>query len=415
MVAPRNWRPGSFTKNFSWGKLGSGLEQLHKAINTAFDGKPAAVERDTARRRLKSQGINDFIPSNFFLLNRSNSRDFIVADELVLTALSKPSGVYFDRLAVFALNFSMVGRWQGAQRYQRYPAEWAKHFIVSRIYSSGRWQSELINAGEIKEYIASNPDYKGVWATKVATNLNYIYELADIRNLRSGLAEQWWTSAIYLALDRIAYDRTWPKSGPGLNAALDALQEEHVFELTAVPQDQGIIAGREVAELYFGEGGVERALSLDSSRPNFPRPPLVDEGLEKAALPVERIYASSNRQVRDRRLVAKIRSLYGDRCCVCGMALAVGNGLTYSEIGHIKPAGQPFNGPDHASNVLPFCPNHHRQFDRGSIYFEVDGNSAKVVDRCQPSTVDGRIFTPASNHPFDMDNLRWHAAFFLQR
>jgi len=307
----------------------------------------------------------------------------------------------------------MVGVWRGARPYQRYPSEWAKHFIVSRVFDGGRWQPDRINAREIEQFIASNAGYHGVWAAKAATNLNYIYELAGIAELRSGLAEHWWSSAIYLALDRIAVDRAWSQPWPTFNAVLDALQEEHVFELTAVPLGEGLIAAKEVVELYLDEGGPHRTLSptIPSARSKAPPP---HEGLEKAALPVERVYASSIRQVRDRSLVARIRWLYEDRCCICGEALPVGNGLTYSEIGHIKPAGLPFNGPDHVSNLLSFCPNHHRQFDRGSIYFEVDGNSARVVDRCQPSSVDGRTFTPVPNHLFDMRNLKWHADFFLQ-
>ncbi len=414
MVAARNWRPGSFTKNFSWGKPGSGLGQLHRAIRIAFDGEPVDVERDVARERLRLADFNDFIPPNFFLLNKRNGRDLLVADELVLTALTRPADSDFDRLATFALNLSMVGIWEAARPYQRYPAEWAKHFVVSRVFENGYWHGERINAHEIADFISSNSSYRGVWASKAATNLNYIYELAGIAALHSGLAERWWSSAIYLALDRISVDRRWSRPWPRLNPVLQALQEEHVFELTAVPLGEGIIAAKELVELYFDEGGLLRATTATTPTGKKNTLPPPEDGLEKAALPVERIYASSSRQVRNRGLIAEVRWLYQDRCCVCGVALPVGNGLTYSEIGHIKPAGAPFNGPDRISNVLPFCPNHHRQFDRGSIYFQVENGAAKVVDRCKPSSVHDREFTPSPDHPFDMANLKWHADFFLQ-
>jgi hypothetical protein len=418
MARPRNWRPGSFTKNFSWGKSGSGLSHLHHAIHVAFDGKLEDVKRDVARSRLKSAGINDFIPPNFFLMNIRNGESVIVADELVATTLSMSPGEYFDRLAVFALNLSMAGIWAGAQPEQRYPAEWAKYFIVSRVFRSDHWDSTQLNAKEIESFIASNPDYRGVWARKTATNLNYIYELAGMRGLRSGLAEPWWSSAIFLALDRISLDRNWAVSRIDTNTAIEALRDEHVFELTAVPLAEGLMAARELVEIYFGLGCLTRLRSISTAPSTLPtttpsQPPV--DGLEKEALPVERVYAMSSRQVRDRKIVAQARGLYQDKCCVCAQALPVGRDLTYSEIGHVKPVGLPFKGPDHLSNVLPFCPNHHRQFDRGSIYFEVDGRSATVVDRCHPSTVHGRTFTPVADHAFDMTNLKWHADFFLQR
>lgn len=414
MAAPRNWRPGSFTKNFSWGKTGSGLGHLHEAILVAFKNTPVPVERDVARRRLTSKGINDFIPANFFVLNKVSGRNFLVPDELVLTALAYPHDRDFDRLAAFALNLSMVGIWQGAQPYQRYPAEWAKHFIVSRVFENGLWRAERINANEIRDFLKTNADYNGVWAEKTATNLNYIYELAGLNSLRSGLAEKWWTSAIFLALDRISVDRSWSKPWPSIDIALRAHQEEHVFELTAVPSDTGLIAAREVTEIYFDLGGPERIVPGSTRTSLYTNTFLRPNFLEKAALPVQRIYALSARQVRDRVLVAEIRSLYDDCCCICGIALPVGNGLTYCEVGHVKPVGSPFSGADHASNVIPFCPNHHRQFDRGSIYFEVDGNTATIVDRCLPSSVHGRTFRPVHKHPLDMNNLKWHASFFKQ-
>ncbi len=191
MASPRNWRPGSFTKNFSWGKPGAGLSHLHEAINVAFGGKALDVERNSARQRLRAAGMNDYIPANFFLLNRVNGASVVVADELVRTALSHSADTSFDRLAVFALHLSLAGTWQGARPEQRYPAEWAKHFIVSRVFASGQWNGSIMHATEIESFISSYPEYSGVWAKKASTNLSYIYELSNIKGLKSGLTERW--------------------------------------------------------------------------------------------------------------------------------------------------------------------------------------------------------------------------------
>lgn len=415
MVAPRNWRPGSFTKNFSWGKAGAGLSHLHHAIDVAFSGNPEDVRRDHARAQLRTAGVNDLIPPNFFLANRSNGESYLVADELVAFALNNPPGRDFDLLAAFALNLSLAGKWMGARPEQSYPAEWAKHFVVSQVFDAGRWRPEHLSADEIEAFIRSNPSYSGVWARKAATNLNHIYDLAEVASLRSGLTERWWSSAVFLALDRITIDRGWTKPWPTEALAQQALIQEHVFELTAVPISEGSIAAREIAALYFELGGLARAKD-DTRLTEEDKSKTTDEtGLARDARPVERIYALTSRQVRDRRIVEKVRRIYEDKCCVCGLALPMGGDTTYSEIGHVKPIGLPIKGPDHISNTLPFCPNHHKQFDRGSIYFEVKGKLASVVDVNSPSTVHGRTFRPSPDHSFEMSNLRWHADFFLQR
>lgn len=415
MALPRNWRPGSFTKNFSWGKPGSGLSHLHEAIEVAFDGKSIDVGREAARGRLRAAGMNDYIPANFFLLNQVNGGSVIVADELVREALAHPADESFDRLAVFALHLSLAGLWQGARPEQRYPAEWAKHFIVSRVFASGQWNGSLMTAGEIASFVSSHPDYSGVWAGKAATNLSYIYELSGVRKLRSGLAEKWWGSAIFLALDRILVDRRWSKPWPTTERVLEALAEEHVFELTAVPVDQGMIAARELIELYFDESKLGRPSAGTEEAGRGPNSRAYLRA-EKEALPVQRVYVSASRQIRDQSLITRVRRLYGDRCSVCGEALPVTpEGNTFAEVGHVKPVGLPFRGPDHVSNVLPFCPNHHRQFDRGAIYFEVDGKSAKVVDRTSTLGTRDRMFMPMPEHPLDMSMLEWHASYFRNR
>lgn len=409
MVTPRNWRPGSFTKNFAWGKSDSGLGHLHEAIHVAFDGKPDYVERELARTRLRNAGINDLIPPNFFLFNVRDGVSQIVPDELVRIALSIPAGKYFDRLSVFALNLSLAGNWNGASPEQRYPAEWAKHYIVNRVFSSGRWDGSRISSADIQEFIVSNEAYQGVWAGKVSSNLNYIYELSGIRKLSSGLAENWWGSAVVLALERISADRAYSKPWPTTEQILKVLVEEHVFELTAVPIDEGMIAAREIIEAYF-----DSPTNVTTSSPTTS---IREANLQsaKSKLPVQRVYASASRQVRDRSVVRTIRNLYQDKCSICGEALALLDDGTYAEVGHIKPVGLPFRGPDHISNVLPFCPNHHRQFDNGAICFSVLENQITVIDRSSTSAMNGRTFSPAKDHALDLSNLSWHADYFLQR
>lgn len=210
-------------------------------------------------------------------------------------------------------------------------------------------------------------------------------------------------------------DRGWAKPWPTVETILEALTDEHVFELTAVPLDEGMIAARDLIELYFDEDEPER-VNRTAEQPAREAPPDLYVQAEKAILPVQRVYVSASRQVRDQKIIGLVRRLYKDKCAVCGRALPLARrGSTFAEVGHIKPVGLPFRGPDHVSNVLPFCPNHHRQFDRGAVCFEVHGAKAKVVDRSHNSSVQGRIFVPAAEHPLNMSMLEWHANYFRHR
>ena len=78
------WRPGSFTKNFSWGSPSAGLSELHELIELGFDGKMEDVPREVFRQRVRPLGRPEYIPINFFLFNRQErGTDYLVADELV--------------------------------------------------------------------------------------------------------------------------------------------------------------------------------------------------------------------------------------------------------------------------------------------------------------------------------------------
>src|SRR5690242_19831776 len=100
------WRPGSFTKNFSWGSA-KGLRELHSVIQTGFGNKLEDVPRAEFRARVRKTGRPDYIPINFFLFNKiKNDQSYLVADELVFQAINFPHSARFDHLALFAFLLS---------------------------------------------------------------------------------------------------------------------------------------------------------------------------------------------------------------------------------------------------------------------------------------------------------------------
>jgi hypothetical protein len=201
------WRPGSFTKNFSWGS-DQGLRELYDVIRTGFGARLTDVPRDVFRSRVKGSGRPDFIPINFFLFNRPiEGRDHLLVDELVFQALEFQHSDHFDRLALFAFIYSMVGSWKGAKPYQQRPALWAHHYVADRVAHNFNWNTSRVSADDIEEFVTSNRNYRAKTARKLSTNLNFLFAVGGLSQIASNRVNRWWVDAMYLALDRITETR----------------------------------------------------------------------------------------------------------------------------------------------------------------------------------------------------------------
>lgn len=94
--------------------------------------------------------------------------------------------------------------------------------------------------------------------------------------------------------------------------------------------------------------------------------PDVDE--ESADLnPPQRTETEVSRIIRNTALVKELKRRYSYTCQVCGDRRRQHPNNPYAEAHHIKPLGDPHNGPDDETNILILCPNHHADFDYGMI------------------------------------------------
>lgn len=106
------------------------------------------------------------------------------------------------------------------------------------------------------------------------------------------------------------------------------------------------------------------------------------------------------RFVRDHKKVKHVKSLYRDRCQVCGYSIRTPTGA-YSEVHHLHPLGE--GGVDDNTNMLVLCPTHHVEFDYAVIGISDDGLS--LID------MDGKIMRKLSiplKHPLDQKNIKHH-------
>lgn len=357
---------------------------------------------------------------------------YIVADQLVLEALARDHDQSFDRIAMCALNFSRVGTWDRAQPYQSHPAPWAQRFLVEEVWNGKSWDVSKITSDKIEEFFSSGTMiYSSATPRKFATNLHYLYQQSSLLELTSSEREDWWSSALFLFLDRCILDSeiSLKMSAQDILAFVEA---EHFWALTAANPALAPYAAQSVIEEYLVLGGLARfsyvgatagtpetSLGMTSLSGNPPSPATRRENAKRkkptdlTLTIVQRAYAQAQRQVRNRQHAEWVKGLYENRCAICGVALTIDStGKTYSEAGHVKPVGDPFQGPDHLENILPFCPNHHKAFDRGGVWIHPNQGVPIVRSATSDNGFDGRKLELLAEHGFAVEFAEWHARYF---
>lgn len=279
------WRPGSFTKNFSWGG-GTGLSELHAVIRAGFADRLEDVPRDEFRDRISPSGRPVYIPMNFFLFNKViDGQDMIIADELVFQALSWDHGPAFDRVALFAFVFSYAGRWKGSQPYQRRPAMWANAYVRDRVAKDLGWNERRITADDIQRFVDEDPRYQAETSRKLATNLNYLLHIGHVGDFSEKRVTRWWVDCLFLALDRLIEDARVSRSEIRPEVYQSFLEKSDFLSLTGGRSLEKELAMKRLVWLYRALGGrsrfsdnavAERMRELmpnsDMPRPNDPRP-----------------------------------------------------------------------------------------------------------------------------------------------
>lgn len=71
------------------------------------------------------------------------------------------------------------------------------------------------------------------------------------------------------------------------------------------------------------------------------------------------------RIIRDSEWVVELKELYDYRCCLCNKRIFISENQWHCEVHHLRPLGEPHNGPDEKANMMVLCPAHHVQFDHG--------------------------------------------------
>lgn len=255
ITEPLDWYPGSFTKNFSWGKS-RGLRRLRDAIDVCFKGSSDPVPRRVAIERLEQAGYVWHIPLNFFLLNQMiGSEDFIIFDELAYQATSFEYEESFDKIALVAFHNSYVGTWKGALPWQSYPAPWANNYIRQQVSLGSGWDSSRIGANDIEGFIMTSGKYHAKDARKLSTNLNFLYEISSMASFDKSQITRWWVDSLFLVLDR-SFAETGAELTPEA-ANMLAIQSSFI-EISGPRTKNKELSILPLSTLYWACGGIDR-------------------------------------------------------------------------------------------------------------------------------------------------------------
>lgn len=408
------YAPGSFSKNFAW--HGTGLRKLHSTIQSGFQGRLVSVERRVFRRECRLVGGVDLIPVNFFLHNK---HDRLSVDELVYRAIKHPHGAYFDKLALFTFHLNRVGSGSdplSGRKIVSRPAMWANEFVRKCLWSGGAWQTDALSDASLDSFLEHHMSAQTNVRVKCRNNYRHMFTLC--RYWPSGLpivntnGSEWGVSAFFVAWDRHALD------GGDVDklVLLDLVDQDDLHKLLGIGKNTARQLAARLVDVYMDTGGIERFSTRISHRPAN-RATEQDRATTEAWLgqagsdeAIERHVVERMEQRRDRRLAAHLKTLYDNVCMFCGTKLQISSNIFHSEASHIRPLGTPHNGPDKAGNILILCPNHHLQFDRGSLGLRKDGQHYRVLSKISGDPVNGKIIN--LRHHLDDDCIDWHSVWF---
>lgn len=400
------YAPGSFSKNFAW--HGTGLRRLHGAIKSGFKNSLAPVSRERWRKDSKiGDSALELIPINFFL---HNARGRISVDELVFQAVERPHSLRFDRLGLFAFHLSKVGKPpSGIER----PAMWANEFVRERLWRNGAWQSDQLQDAPLDSFIEDRMNAQEEVRIKCRNNYRHLFELCGHLPARFPIVntgpEDWLPSALFLAWDRLALD----EGRPSRSQLMSYLSVADLHKLIGVSQTYLLDNAKPLADLYLRAGLLDRFRRTSGSNANIEIP---EEGQAswifqgESDETIARRQSQVQRQIRDQRKAAALKTHYGNMCMICGVKLQVGEQRFYSEAAHMRPLGKPHDGPDKTSNMLILCPNHHLQFDRGILRLRKGKAGYLVVSSVAGDLLHGRKML--QKHDLDDELVRWHHDWF---
>jgi hypothetical protein len=113
-------------------------------------------------------------------------------------------------------------------------------------------------------------------------------------------------------------------------------------------------------------------------------------------------------RLRSTLLATEMKRLYRFKCQVCRQSVVLSQSSSYAEAHHLKPLGEPHQGPDVVGNIIVVCPNHHTMLDRGAI--QVAPRTLEIRHRVSSVFEPGLRLHTEPWHRLDAACLDYHMA-----
>lgn len=118
-----------------------------------------------------------------------------------------------------------------------------------------------------------------------------------------------------------------------------------------------------------------------------------------------RVKTVVERIVRNTSIIKQLKTDTNNKCQVCGSRLLIGDGKYYSEGHHLKKLGSIHQGPDVVGNVIILCPNHHVEFDLGTIAINL--KTMRLVHMDPNNPIHNKPLAYNRNN-LDMEYIKYH-------
>jgi|GEM_PF-4932257 len=377
------YRPLSFTKNLG------GLKNLHEAIRHAYShGVSVSDFSSRVPAGLKNRVL---IITEFFLATRvSGSQEIIVDDALVSETLErKKLDLTLKRLYFFSLVLNMPGQRRKAEYSS--PAGAQNEFVRTYLHDGNGWLASRLDKDQhLEPWVAQHMEMEPAAQRKFCNNFHFFFEQCEFPTSTDGylrtFANHWGPAALRLFFDRYRIDH--PTAG--IDELSDAAREREIHKLLGMPISwlDDVVDGAAIA---YVENRQEELVATQET---------TQEAVVAATGPVDRRTTQVDQLIRSSKNKRQLEVWYGKVCQVCQGLLPTGAKRHTIDYAHIRGLGAPHHGPDHVSNMLSLCPNHHRQFDRGAI----------AVD---PATLS--IIAPHGSTPKVLPKLYVHPSHKISR
>jgi hypothetical protein len=326
------------------------------------------------------------------------------------------------------------------------PAGFLNHYVRTQLWKNGGWRVASLTSTAILDEFKTTIAAETETITKCKNNYLFFFEVTQLKNQTGPIVntepDKWIGPGLFLAFDRISADEFSGKL-PSPRELLDVLEAEEVHKLIGTTWSSLEAVSPAYAEQYVDLGGLTRlgavapystagSLFTDlgfsqstqssagamlntgsTSTGTWSPTSWTDEDAEDTAL-VSRRLQEMQAQVRNPKNVRELKSLYVHTCMFCGKQTIVGVGPEkfYSEGAHIKPVGEPHNGPDVKSNMLLLCPEHHLQFDRGVLSMIKNDSAFKIISKVPGDYLHGKQVEVRHPHTLSGEMVTWHANYW---